>query len=518
MSKHYDVVVLGTELGGLACGALLARRSWRVLVVGQGARAATYDYDGIPLARRTASLLAAPSPAFGRVVVELAQSQTFRRRLVAAAPMFQVLFPDRRFQVAPDAAALGREVDREFPEVRRVVDELYAELGRVNEIADAVFERDAVWPPGGFWERRETSRVASTLPYLGRTDDLLAELPREHAYRAVVELTARFASDLAGPLPTLALARLHGAWSRGVVRLPGGDDELREFFLECIRAHGGQVAMADRVQTVLHKGGRVSGVQIDGEESPIGASFVVASAGTRQILELADGFVPSRRALAELPHTVDRRHRFVTSVIVRDRGLPAMLGNDAFLVADVAQGLDGVHVQRWSRRDGEAVAPWSRLPPGTSLLVCEALLDLEGPLPLGRARAAILALLERYLPFVERHYLVVDSPHDGLPVWEYRGGKREKVDRASVRRGGGSLDAEGMLAQVEVSPSSAWGLGGEPLRSPLDGAFALSRATLPALGQEGQLIAAWGVARLITKTDRKREKIRRELWSKIELG
>jgi len=42
MAKHYDVAVLGTGLGALAAAALLARRSWRVLVLGQGFRPATY--------------------------------------------------------------------------------------------------------------------------------------------------------------------------------------------------------------------------------------------------------------------------------------------------------------------------------------------------------------------------------------------------------------------------------------------------------------------------------------------
>jgi hypothetical protein len=41
---------------------------------------------------------------------------------------------------------------------------------------------------------------------------------------------------------------------------------------------------------------------------------------------------------------------------------------------------------------------------------------------------------------------------------------------------------------------------------------------LPALGQEGELLAAWSAARLITRTDRRKEQMRREMWSKIELG
>src|SRR5262249_13861069 len=91
MSKHYDVVVLGASVGALAAAALLARRSWRVLVLGHGWRAPTYTFEGKALARRPFTLLSHASPAFGRVLVELAQSQTFRRRVSALDPMLQIL-------------------------------------------------------------------------------------------------------------------------------------------------------------------------------------------------------------------------------------------------------------------------------------------------------------------------------------------------------------------------------------------------------------------------------------------
>jgi hypothetical protein len=31
-------------------------------------------------------------------------------------------------------------------------------------------------------------------------------------------------------------------------------------------------------------------------------------------------------------------------------------------------------------------------------------------------------------------------------------------------------------------------------------------------------LAAWGAARMVTRTDKRRERMRREMWSKIELG
>ena len=36
--------------------------------------------------------------------------------------------------------------------------------------------------------------------------------------------------------------------------------------------------------------------------------------------------------------------------------------------------------------------------------------------------------------------------------------------------------------------------------------------------QEGELLAAWSAARMITRTDRLKEQMRRHMWSKVELG
>ena len=120
MSKHYDVAILGAGVGALTAAALLARRSWRVLVLGQGWRPPTYQYDGVTLARRPFAFLAGSSPAWSRVLVELAQSQTFRRRTLALDPMFQVLARRLRLEVPPEVQLFGKEIDRVFPEVRRI--------------------------------------------------------------------------------------------------------------------------------------------------------------------------------------------------------------------------------------------------------------------------------------------------------------------------------------------------------------------------------------------------------------
>jgi hypothetical protein len=486
-----------------------------VLVLGHGWRPPTYQYDGVTLARRPFTFLAASSPAWGRVLVELAQSQTFRRRVVALDPMFQIIAPKLRLEVPPDLQLFGREIDRAFPEVRRVVDELYAELALTNASADTAFEKDLVWPPGPFWERRETGRAAASLRRLEPDGQppLLAEFPRDHDFRAIVSVPARFASYLAEP-PEFAVARLHGAWTRGVSRLSRGEDELVDFLVERVRAHGGDVRLTDKAARVEHKRGRVAGVLVDGDGAPTGVEFVVTDQSARTLLDLASDFDPPRRALAALPRLLPAERRFVVSIVVRDEGLPTPLADESFLLPawphrGASVSLPLVHLQR--RREPCGIE-------GATLLVAEASLAESSANATEGGRQAVLATLESLLPFIERHYLVIDSPHDGLPVWDMRGGSRKEVDRAALRLSGGSLDAEAVPARWHVDRPSFHGLSAEPLRAPIAGGFVVGPSVLPALGQEGELLAAWSAARTITRTDTRKERMRREMWRKIELG
>jgi hypothetical protein len=514
MAKHYDVAVLGAGLGALSAAALLARRSWRVLVLGQGWRSSTYRYEGVTLARRTFTFLAGSSPAWSRILVELAQSQTFRRHVVSLDPMFQVLAPRLRLEVPPDVQLFASEIDRAFPEVRRVVDELYAELARTNAAADMVFEKDVIWPPGTFWERRETARAAASLPRLDEVAgaSLLAEFPRDHGYRAIVEVPARFSAHTTQP-PEFAIARLHGAWTRGVSRVTGGEDEVVDFLTERVRAHGGEPRLSERAARIEHKRGQVSGLVVEGEDEPTGVGFVVTDHSARALLDLATDFDPPKRAMALVPHLVPARRRFVVSIVVRDEGLPEPLADEAFLLPALprsgARRSLPVHLQR--RREPCGIE-------GATLLVAETHVDDGDPLTASDGREALLASLEALLPFVSRHVLVVDSPHDGRPLWDQRTGKRREVPRAALRASGGSLEAEPMAPIWNVEPPAFHGLAAEPLRTPLGAAFVVGPSVLPALGQEGELLSAWSAARAITRTDKRRERMRREMWSKVELG
>ncbi len=505
VSKHYDVAVLGGGMGALCAAALLARRSWRVLVLGQGYLPQRYEVFGHDLCRRPFTLLANSSPAFLRVLVELAQSQTWRRHVTPCDPMLAVLAPSYRLELPPRPEVFARELDREFPDTRRVIDDLYTELGRVNEVADAAFEKDVVLPPGSFWERRDVSRLVASMPHTQEGAELMPELGKDHPYRDVVRVTSEHASNLDGPLPAFATARLHGAWTRGVSRLTTGEDELCEFFLSRVRAHGGDTKMSDRAAAIVQKSGKVRGVRVDGADEVFGVQFVVSGRGGDELTELAEGFSPSRRHMETASKVVPTAQRFVVSLVVKDTGIPELLPHDSFLFPREKDVLPVVHLQSMAGRV-----------PETTLLVAEAIFPHGRDL--SRAREAVLCTLEQHLPFLTPHVVLCDSPHDGRPLWDLRSGKRVDVDRARLRAGGAQSDAEPPTPLYRVDPPQFMGLGGEPIRAPLTNGFVTGPTVLPALGQEGEVIAAWSAARVITRTDRRKEKMRRDMWSKVELA
>ncbi len=525
-TRHYDVIVLGRSIGSLLCAALLSRRELRVLVLGQGQQSPLYSVEEHTLCRRSFTLLAATCPTFRKVLHELAQSQNFRRLTSPLNPMFALLDGDVRFAVPPDLDLFTTEINREFSEIEQPIAELYAQISAANAQIDAAFERDALWPPGTLLERLETGRLASGLPLSeAPAGSLLSRMPTEHGFRKVVELPAVFSSNLglsASDLTEFSLARLHGCWTRGVHCLARGERELEDFLVSRIEVHGGTVRFSGRAEELVVRRGRLVGVIEDGEQSLTATEAVVSSLSGELLAELSGGTGVTKKAREHWPHIAIVGARFVMSLIVDERGLPAPLPRESFFASDAPE-LPDLHVQRFDAAvmSGNSGSDDQGRKGRRALLVAEMLLPKVGGVHLLGARAAILAALAAKLPFLEEHLYLVDSPYDGLPAWRYEKDAkgvnvRRELERVHLK--GAPVHAEAMGARLEVSPRGYLKVGGEPLRGPIQGTYLVGQSVLPGLGQEGEVLAAWGVARILTKKDKTRQRMRRQMWTKIETG
>jgi hypothetical protein len=345
----------------------------------------------------------------------------------------------------------------------------------------------------------------------------MGDFPPNHPYVQMVLHSAAFASHLA-PSPRalhpFAVARLHGAWSRGVFGVAGGEDNVVDFLCGRITALGGIVQLAERAVGLNAAQRGDHELVLDGQLSSVGASFIITDEPGESLAQLSQGDGIVRSAQRDWPLVTSRAGRFTVSLVVRTEGIPEPLGAESFVFPSAPGAPPDplspvIHLQRIDRLEPDS-------PRGeTTLLVAEIIVPLNGNLPVSDARQLVVTTLLNQFPFLERHLMLADSTCDGLPVWLYDRGKKTNADRLETR--GAANAAEPMPPVLSVEPPGFLGIGAEPLRGPIARTFLVGRSVLPALGQEGELLAAWGVARIITRTDKRRERMRRDMWSRIEL-
>ena len=507
--SYFDVVILGSRFEGLLSAALLARRGFRVLVIGQGDQPSTYAIGDERFPRSHQAIVGIRSPAVRRVLAELALHQGFRRRAVALDPSFQVVLPGHRVDRASDTTSFAREIAREFPEVKRSVDDFERVSELVRHELDELVQRDLMWPPETFWERRDFSRATAH----GRFDrhgeglDPFAELPEGHPFRALLELPTRFASSMdPSQLPSLARFRLYDAWSHGVAHLEGGRAWLDEALIEKLGAHGGQVRERERADGILTRRGVAVGVRLRGSDEVIGAGHVVSAVGVGALLPL----LPDRSAFGELFERLGeprpRFYRYTLNVVVRAEAVPAGMARDVFLSRNLspdAADEDRLHIEL-SPADGRGTRRFT-----VSSLVARR--DVEDTERLHGLRERLLAGLREVVPFLDEHLVLIDSPHDGREVQDLREGSL-RAPAEPWNRG-----PRAMEIVYGFPVRQTLGLTAMPVRTPIRNLLLANTQIVPGLGTEGAVLAAWSAARAIGRVDKRKEWRRRNLWSKVEV-
>jgi hypothetical protein len=294
-----------------------------------------------------------------------------------------------------------------------------------------------------------------------------------------------------------------------------GEDELTKFLVERIEAHSGLCKLNSRAAGLVVEHGAVTGVLEEGEEHPTGTSSVITDLTGEAIAELAGGQGITVAAQKQWPRMVASAGRYTMSILLRRGTLPEPLPEESFLVPTRANRADprrpDVHLQRFEH---SRLADSGSASQDLSLLVAEIIIPRRGLLTLYEAREATLTTLREHLPFLDNNLVAIDSAYDGLPLWDYSSGERVEVDRVHCKDT--SPGGEPLQPIWTPQPVGFLGIAGEPIRGPIPGTYLAGKSVLPALGQEGELLAASSVSRLIARKHGSRQRMRRQMWSRIE--
>ncbi len=478
-TNHFEVVVCGSEPAGLIAAALLARRGMRVLVCDLERTPASFVAGGHLLPRDPGLLPQTDAEPAARVLRELNCVPVVRRRAPVTHPGLQLVWPRGRLNL--DATTpRPDQLERLFPGEGHLVAQALERLRATGKRLDPLLASDLTLPPDGFWERREVARVEGQLP--SPATDLLAPLPAAHPLRATLGALATLGTSLA-PLDAgnVAQARAVEVGHRGLFRLDGASIAWRELFVDKLTTALGEVRERLTPVELMFRRGRPFALRMRPRDEMIGLDHLVWAAPLPELTALCGDQAPRR--LRDVAAAIRPAcYRYTLVALVRRQALPADLGSRVIAVGHPEQpaiednallltvGLEG------PRQPG-LVPLW------VDCLVPAAAAAAEGYLSVVRSR--VRERLMALAPDLERHLVLLASPHDGLPP-ELPGAAEPEPVRTTPMRPAFTCDLPRVL-----------GVGAAPLATGLKNVLLVGAGTLPGLGVEGDFAAGWGVAKLL---------------------
>jgi phytoene dehydrogenase-like protein len=475
-TNTYELVVLGDDLASLVCATLCARRGMRTLLLGDD-RPARYTLGPHKLPIEPAMWPVQPGSAGERVLKEIHAELALRRKLREPRIAAQVVAPDLRVDLGPDRLAV--ELAREIGPAADVWTEVWRQGSEIARQCDPLLASEHAFPPVGFFERREVTRIAEAL---GATAAAWWQSAQGSPHAALWRQLAAIALRHPDP-PPAAAARALDAWQAGPPALRGDGDAIRELLVEKLTTAGGEVR-AGKLTEANVSWGKISSVTLaNGDE--IGAGQVVTSMPPGAIAALLGKKAPKR--LAELAETVELvGYRYTLNVVIDEAGIPEHMAPTVAMIA--ARDAEPVGDAAFSVHLGETDDS------GRVVATIAAVVASDGPTDPDRLVAKCAALrsglwrrLGDVMPFFEKHLVLAHSPFEATPP--------------QVPGGRGSYDVPRHLPLAMppvwkgAMPSTAE-LGALPYIAGLKNLTLTGDMMLPALGIEGALAAGWSAAKV----------------------
>ncbi|MDR0694394.1 MAG: NAD(P)/FAD-dependent oxidoreductase [Prevotellaceae bacterium] len=276
----YDILIIGSGLGGLECGYILSRQGYSVCVLEQNPQIG----GCLQTFRRGGTVFDTGFHYVGGLDEGQLLHKLFRyfdlldlpwRRLDANG-FAEVAFHDKSYLFASGYQRFAETLAKDFPHRRKQLSNYAAFLKQVGDnTADSFL-------PG-------SNHALSAQSLLGRSAWLFLKETIDDPLLQQVLSGASLTMELcAGKLPLYVFAQINSSFIQSAWRLHGGGSLIAEKLADGIRRMGGTVRTKAKVTRLITKGNRIDTVECNGEEH-LDSRYVISGAHPALTLSLLDG-------------------------------------------------------------------------------------------------------------------------------------------------------------------------------------------------------------------------------------
>ena len=271
MSLNFcDLLVLGSDLSGVMAATLLAKRGMNVLVLDD-------ENDSEPVPNLLTGL---GSRSFKSLLGKLMIPDTKLQMLHENKVSCQVVLPKHRLDLHRSRPLFLKEIDREFPEERELVEELLAEIDGLRE--KHLDELLSMFPIIDSKEKKRFIRWVQTLPG-EKAISLWGKLSPD--LRCILKSQIRLLSrsPLIDP-PLFQLMLFLPPESGSSYSIRGGAREVKKLFFDKLDYFGGMIhPLGEEPFAFATKRGEIKSVQLPRYNFPTKCRFVLGNMNIQSV-------------------------------------------------------------------------------------------------------------------------------------------------------------------------------------------------------------------------------------------